>query len=69
MTIVDSYLLQYEVVAEYPYSTHICDTEEDAKAVIEWEYEVHGVGCTVRVIGPKAYYRGFPDVQPRLAGR
>lgn len=70
MPFVDTYFLKYEVKADYPYSTHICDTEEDAKAVVRWERKVHNVGCTVRVVGEAVRFFGLNDDGPaELVGR
>jgi hypothetical protein len=61
VTLVDSYVLQFEVQPEYPYSTVVVDTEDEVIEKLDWEKRVHGVSCRVRVIGPWAKYYGAPS--------
>jgi hypothetical protein len=60
MALVDSYALQFEVEAAYPYSTYIVDTEEEVREKLSYEKEVHGVSCRVRAVGPWVTYYGDP---------
>ena len=60
MSIVDTWNLRFEVQAEYPYSTHVCDTEDQVRKVLDFEREVHGVACTVRAIGEARRFYGAP---------
>lgn len=66
MGLVDSWNLKWEVKAEYPYSTYICDTEEQAMEKIAFEKAVHHVQCQVRVVGDKVKFYGVP---PRYQDR
>lgn len=42
--------LRYEVKAEYPYSTHLCDTLEEVNALVAFERNVHNVSCRIRLV-------------------